>query len=176
MAACKHDTITARACALSSAPQRNQRVQWEKAIAWHYRGKHQPLSAKTTVPQHGHLAACQHVSMTKCERACTTKQRGTSKTIAERQRRPLLVLFLQGSLVEKRSWPECQAAPACPVSPLVTICSALSSSCTPPIAVLSFSCALFFFSCPPLGVPSCCPVVFWRCPVTTCPSFLLLVC
>ena len=55
---------------------------------------------------------------------------------------------------ERISSPQCQAAPTCPArmsssSPLVTIFSVLSSS---------------YSSC------------FWRCPVTACPSFVLLVC
>ena len=141
----------------------------ELRLVWHLVGMRQPASTKTTVPQHGHVAACQHVNMTTCERA------------------------LQSS---------CQAAPASPVKSLVTTFSVLSLSCSssffycllvvllkvfigrgcqpissraPPFVVLSFSCPLFLFSsCSPASVlPSCCCVVFWRCPVVACPFFVL---
>ena len=43
------------------------------------------------------------------------------------------------------------------------------------LSCLSFSCPLFLFSsCSPASVlPSCCCVVFWRCPVVACPFFVL---
>ena len=104
-------------------------------------------------------------------------------------------------LVGKKG-PQCQAAPASPVllfsfcrnifgrvllmSFLVVLlqvfisrCCQSISRCTPPVVVLFFSCPVLF-SFPPLLVFSswlaALMLSFWRCPVTACPSFVLLVC
>ena len=64
VAACRHDTVTA--CARSAVPKR-------KPCVAPIEGKTKPPSAKTAVPQYGHVAACQHVNIT-CERALQSSE------------------------------------------------------------------------------------------------------